>query len=1004
MQKLSLRLLTHAACKQLSFVTRTLLAATLCAPLLHANINNIKGTYDILKPEYKHFSVIHGAVAWETGTIRRMYDFGALGKHGDKIKSKTIALVHEIFYRNPDTEDISEFVISNSLYLIDPQEKDPTKKQFFAPEIIVSFVATMIGELEKLKSSTHLEEFLALQKNPALVSEKILAREAALSEEKATKTSPQIQKKRLTKEKTPEELQKINENIAKAQARKKEIEALSSKKEREKQKSSTSAPSSSTIPVQKSSQEKRATSLARPATPEEITQEIATSRKELIAALIKQIPGLDIYPKVYLALIPFIFDAYLECVIDDYMPDFTPHLILLGFLYKQTECNKTLIRQYYEFLNKDFTCLSEMPDWTTWEKETFSRKDKELFLEQLITNPVTNETLNDWYERITFVSLASDFPPIQGYSNTLIKHGGKDALFADCMDNSLRILINFLCYNPETKLFDLDRLKERLGTSPHETVQTFYKNFNDPSSVGDKKIHNAWAQTVISNISFVAYNRTLPGEVASGRGAINGLTKENNFYLQPEPGAFLYEINPSLKNTIIALNHLLGLNLFTGPNGGVTEKEFLDNNFVETYLPKLAEALKSSLPENYTLKNIDSVDYTERELSLPLRFTFESIDGIPYAFNATIRTSQGHGEIDLAFNDKKEELFSSIHYMPASPLSLVLMSDEKAQKPSTYFLQLFAYDLENLPIKRAPKTIPFNQNILNLFIFIALENADKFSAMQDILHLNMIATKNNVRPSKSDQIKMLDAVMEGYVAKPIPLNIAFGLIPEQIAADKTLKFEVINLFRSFSPLEEASLKKILDIFNNLNNYLSSKNFLNLLNTIYSREFIRFHSFLIIYLDLLQILIETKQKTHEINKITKELIPLVFNPAMDIFHERSFNLDTSDFYMPLFERIASILYALGPDDTNSTFIIKTFSVVVSQSYNQELLEKSLSFFNTLQDGSLKKILQEDLIRIKDDLITPRTTKEMIKQLVKFPEETKESKEKAQWEDFWQKQKR
>ena len=93
----------------------TSVAFMVLAPSLHANINNIKGTYDILKDEYKNFSVIHGAVAWETGTIRRIYDLGALGYHGDKIKSHTIALVHKIFYRKPGTTSIAEFVATKEI-------------------------------------------------------------------------------------------------------------------------------------------------------------------------------------------------------------------------------------------------------------------------------------------------------------------------------------------------------------------------------------------------------------------------------------------------------------------------------------------------------------------------------------------------------------------------------------------------------------------------------------------------------------------------------------------------------------------------------------------------------------------------------------------------------------------------------------------------------------------------------------------------------------------------
>jgi hypothetical protein len=100
--------------KQLRRLLTSLVFAVL-ATSLQANINNIKGTYEILKDEFKDFSVIHGAVAWETGTIRRMYDLGALGYHGDKIKSHTISLVHKIFYRKPGTTAIAEFVATKDI-------------------------------------------------------------------------------------------------------------------------------------------------------------------------------------------------------------------------------------------------------------------------------------------------------------------------------------------------------------------------------------------------------------------------------------------------------------------------------------------------------------------------------------------------------------------------------------------------------------------------------------------------------------------------------------------------------------------------------------------------------------------------------------------------------------------------------------------------------------------------------------------------------------------------
>src|ERR1700732_894484 len=55
------------------------------------NLADLKGTYDVLKPEYQHCSPVHGAVWWETDLVRKYYKFG-------DASHATVKLIHELFH------------------------------------------------------------------------------------------------------------------------------------------------------------------------------------------------------------------------------------------------------------------------------------------------------------------------------------------------------------------------------------------------------------------------------------------------------------------------------------------------------------------------------------------------------------------------------------------------------------------------------------------------------------------------------------------------------------------------------------------------------------------------------------------------------------------------------------------------------------------------------------------------------------------------------------------
>lgn len=126
--------------------SKTILSLFLLSNSVNANISNIKGTYCILKKENHSFSIIHGAVSWETGTIRRMYDIGSLGKKGAEIESATIRLVNKIFYRPAGTISIVDFVLTNGIQ--NTSDKD-----------IADFVADTVVTLADFEGSATIREY-----------------------------------------------------------------------------------------------------------------------------------------------------------------------------------------------------------------------------------------------------------------------------------------------------------------------------------------------------------------------------------------------------------------------------------------------------------------------------------------------------------------------------------------------------------------------------------------------------------------------------------------------------------------------------------------------------------------------------------------------------------------------------------------------------------------------------------------------------------------------------
>jgi len=375
------------------------------------------------------------------------------------------------------------------------------------------------------------------------------------------------------------------------------------------------------------------------------------------------------YAEPFKMIVPYALKAHLECIVEGIFPAATTQLILLGHLYKHTGGDKRFLREYYELLDKRLSCL-ERPLDSIWQNAHFDMTKIDDLVAVLQAEPLVGERLQQYFEEYVFVRLARAVP-LATYQDTTFQ----GETFADCMDTAVRNMVNALAYNPDSKRFDISLLEQRLGKKAAPSLKRFYAFNSDPSAVTDKAVHKSWAEIVSSNVPYVAYNRALgSGALPEGkRGFIHvepttdvlttALTHKE--YVPVATDEPVFTVKPSLKNAIVMLNHLFSLELFE-PS---LSKEFLRDDFVATYLPKLATALHATVP---AIIDVDKRDFTDEMLVTPFEFNFT--EPKPYVMSVVLKTENRHGVADFC----SAQLTNAVMTMPEPlqepyPLSLPLL-------------------------------------------------------------------------------------------------------------------------------------------------------------------------------------------------------------------------------------------------------------------------------------------------------------------------------------------
>jgi hypothetical protein len=310
---------------------------------------------------------------------------------------------------------------------------------------------------------------------------------------------------------------------------------------------------------------------------------------------------------------------------------FGPHMIiwiLLSFIYVKFSNNKFLLKYFYQHLNNYGYAF----DFTKWP-DTFP-----LITRNISFNNVLNESSlgSIYYNLLDYCKHLHDYPVPVGYAKTRYQYkpGCHSPGFSDCMGNSIRNCLNLLLHINKYKFGPkgLDPpLKGGSGhyQNIHPNLKAFYSIYSDFNSVYEIKAHNKWV-SVISNIPYIAYNRIINDDecvtvtpTLSDKGYINvpSNDKLNNKldnwlrcqkYKIINDNEYGYEVQPSIRNLIIALDYLLGLNLFDALN-----EEFIRSDFVKIYFPQLC--VKLGITGNVPFfDNIDMLDYTMETLEIKL--------------------------------------------------------------------------------------------------------------------------------------------------------------------------------------------------------------------------------------------------------------------------------------------------------------------------------------------------------------------------------------------------
>lgn len=666
-----------------------------------------KGTYHILNDEYKHLSLVHGVIAWNTGVIRRLYDkghiFPVLGKDKENRKvitgyekldetHKTVRLIHALFNRVPGTTGEADFVITSRLKTDDPSKIAEICAQIVAATEIIatnlSDVKNTLGqfctELEQQKQNIETE-YAKNQEN-----KKLLGQISGLG-------------KLIT---AVQQLQKSPDSI-------KEYDTLCK---------------ASSFKTYYSNNQAQNTQLCT----------LFAKIKELNALFVSLCDQLLIDLISPLSPGHIILQSLWEC--DPSNPEklynpYTTQTILLAFVYQACSHDRLALKTFYECLNKGLDGkLLKNPLSQKWVDMSFEpvtqaqalAKIENIFKAKNLSQSIDNhfENFVYWTEQIR--TLPDLFT--QASASYFYGPGKQTYLVPNCMDNAIRNFISLFAYDKNKNCFSAGQLKKALNLKAIDPqLEDFLNCYGDVNKARSAHAHDDWF-TLIADIPYATYCQAINSAINRNyakMGKVKGLIKienptsamqswatKNNFDLL---GTYYhgYELYPSIRNIIIVLNHLLKLNLFS--NQQEFEQLFASDDFIPHYFPILCKKLRIDDGVTFTINktpvDIKTVAANDGSDSITCNFCLNNI-------HIKFFTNRVHGDFQVtkaADNEKSRRLkelvslITDFSHQPTLPLLMVKISESKESLWS--YMNMFACPLEDPDYRIDQILLPKNASL-----------------------------------------------------------------------------------------------------------------------------------------------------------------------------------------------------------------------------------------------------------------------------------------------------
>jgi hypothetical protein len=216
------------------------------------------------------------------------------------------------------------------------------------------------------------------------------------------------------------------------------------------------------------------------------------------------------------ALVDAIVGSYRECGYENENSDlkyplYATHAILLSFLYRKTE-NKKQLKNYFVELNRNrniFRNENEELD-SEWEDRTYLGDDFNVLKDHLESVASTNllmnlddlDDLDDLEKAIYVIGIQQLYrqsaPKLDQYRAPSF-NGVK---FPDCMETTIRNICNIALYDANNYVFKLQ------DANYSDNFRGFYEKHKNAQILGDSEVHQDWVR-VVANRPFIAYNRVL---------------------------------------------------------------------------------------------------------------------------------------------------------------------------------------------------------------------------------------------------------------------------------------------------------------------------------------------------------------------------------------------------------------------------------------------------------------------------------------------------------------